>query len=91
MPTLLSLILEKQTNSLTNIKAKAVKEYPVNLILNITINSWCIFFFRILGELADFRDGAGLYKMSLEHLVGTEAKEAIKDDWGPDERIQKPA
>lgn len=29
--------------------------------------------------MAEFIYGAGLYKMSLEHLVGREAKEAMKD------------
>lgn len=41
--------------------------------------------------MADFRYGAGLYKMSLEHLVRTEAKEAIKDNQGHDKKIQMPS
>lgn len=58
-----------------------MKEYPLSL--NIGINSWCIFSFRFLGEIADFRYGAGLYKMSLEHLV---RKEPIKDNWGHEKK-----
>lgn len=68
--TAISLIL-KQTNSRLNIKTKEVKEHPLILSLNTSINSWCSFLFRLLGEMADFRYGAGLYKMRLEHLVRT--------------------
>lgn len=41
--------------------------------------------------MAEFIYGAGLYKMSLEHLVGREAKEAMKDSQGHDKKVQKPA
>ena len=35
--------------------------------------------------MAEFIYGAGLYKMNLEHLVGTAAKEeTIRDNWGHD-------